>query len=158
MNTPADRPLFIAQDKLTQWEADGKVTVTGTVLMLVAEKRAYQLQEAVRFLKVLGNDADSHSLVGRVRTKEQLRHMKAEHYMGSVILGDLGYEVQEGFVGSVVLPAGAAEWRDQVRVRVKRQRVPLKAARMRRVALPRTRRCRRSRAHASARSRSGCQR
>ena len=37
MNTPADRPLFIAQDKLTQWEADGKVTVTGTVLMLVAE-------------------------------------------------------------------------------------------------------------------------
>ena len=25
MNTPVDRPLFIAQDKLTQWESDGKV-------------------------------------------------------------------------------------------------------------------------------------
>jgi hypothetical protein len=107
MNTPVERPLFIAQDKLTQWESEGKVTVQGSVLTLVAEKRAYQLQEAVRFLKVLGNDADAQGLVGRVRTREQLKQMKAEHYMGSVILGDLGYEVQEGFVGSVVHPPGS---------------------------------------------------
>ena len=102
MNAPADRPLFIAQDKLTQWEGEGKVTVAENVLTLVAEHRAYQLTEAVRFLKVLGSDADVLHLIGRVRTREQLKQMKAEHYMGSVILGDVGYEVQEGYVGNVL--------------------------------------------------------
>ena len=102
MNAPADRPLFIAQDKLTQWEGEGKVTVAENVLTLVAEHRSYQLTEAVRFIKVLGADGDPLHLIGRVRTRDQLRQMKAEHYMGSVILGDVGYEVQEGYVGNVL--------------------------------------------------------
>lgn len=108
----ADRPLFIAQDKLTQWEGEGKVVVADNVLTLVAEKRSYLLAEAVRFLKLVGSDQDPHGLVGRVRTRDQLKALKAEHYMGSAIVGDTAYEVQEGWVGTVVStaprPAAAA--------------------------------------------------
>lgn len=103
MTAPAERPLFISQDKLVQWESEGKVQLQGTMLTLIAERRTYSLTEAVRFLKAMDPEPPGQTLVGKVRTKEQLKGMNAEHYMGSVILGDRGYEVQEGFVGMVAL-------------------------------------------------------
>jgi len=98
----ADRPLFIAHDKLSQWESEGKVTFTDNILTLIAEKRKYSLVVAVRFLRVVGDDPDVSALVGKVRTRDQLKTLGAEHMMGSVILKDTAYEVQEGFVGTAL--------------------------------------------------------
>lgn len=106
MNAPSARPLFIAQDKLMQWESEGKVRLDASVLTLVAEQRSYRLTEAVRFLRALGPEPVGQSLVGRVRTKDQLKALGAEHYMDSVLMGELAYEVQQGFVGVVVVKPG----------------------------------------------------
>ncbi|MEW5851157.1 MAG: hypothetical protein AB2A00_20385 [Myxococcota bacterium] len=105
--TATERPLFIAQAKLTQWADEGKVAVNGNVLTLLAEKRSYTLVEAVRFLTVIGGDPDKLGLLGKVRTRDQLKQLKAEHMAGTVLVGDLGYEVQEGFVGAILQPRPA---------------------------------------------------
>lgn len=104
MNAVAERPLFIAQDKLTQWEGEGKVNVNGNILTLIAERRSYALVPAVRFLRVVGSDPDAHGLVGKVRNREQLKALHAEAMTGSVIVGDIAYEVQDGFVGTALAP------------------------------------------------------
>ena len=53
---------------------------------------------AVRFLSSI-EGSDVHGLLGRVKTAQQLAEMGSEHYGASVILGDVGYECEEGFVG-----------------------------------------------------------
>ena len=68
------------------------------IMTLPALGRSFQLRTAVRFLSVI-EGTDAHGLLGRVKTDEQLAEMSGEHYGASVILGDVGYECEEGFVG-----------------------------------------------------------
>ena len=67
-------------------------------MTLPALGRSFKLRTAVRFLSVI-EGADAHGLIGRVKTDEQLAEMGGEHYGASVIIGDVGYECEEGFIG-----------------------------------------------------------
>lgn len=93
--------VFIAQSTLQQWADAGKVRLEDTTLFLLKEQRSVVLKPAVRFTKLTVGDTDPHSLLGKVKTTEQLRAMDAEHYMDSVICGDTAYEVVEGFLGDL---------------------------------------------------------
>lgn len=100
--------VFITNAMLTQWSDQGKVRLDDTTLTLLQENRTVKLQPAVRFLKLIDGGDDPNKLLGKVKTPEQLAEMKAEHYMDSVILGDVGYTVVEGFLGDLSPPAAAA--------------------------------------------------
>src|SRR5438309_471528 len=84
--------LFVPQAVLDKWSEQGKVSVEGQVLTLLAEGRSFQLTSAVRFLKMEAGE-DSARLLQKVKTTESLRQMGAEQYMDSVILGESAYPV-----------------------------------------------------------------
>jgi hypothetical protein len=101
--------LFVSQAVLDSWVGQGKVDLDGTVMSLrgvETDGRVYALHPAVRFLEVVGGDADPHGLVAKVKSEAQLRSLGAEQLGDSVILGDVAYEVQPGFLaeGSVTAP------------------------------------------------------
>lgn len=101
--------VFITNAMLLQWSDAGKVRLDDTTLTLLQENRTVKLQPAVRFLKLIDGGEDPNKLIGKVKTPEQLADMKAEHYMDSVILGDIGYSVVEGFLGDLSPPPKAAK-------------------------------------------------
>ena len=90
--------LFISADQMDRWTGEGKVSLQDDLMTLPALGRSFRLRTAVRFLSVI-EGADANGLVGRVKTDEQLAELGGEHYGASVILGDVGYECEEGFVG-----------------------------------------------------------
>jgi hypothetical protein len=101
--------VFITNAMLTQWSDQGKVRLDDTTLTLLQENRTVKLKPAVRFTKLIDGGEDPNKLLGKVKTPEQLAEMKAEHYMDSVILGDIGYTVVEGFLGDLSPPPAAAK-------------------------------------------------
>jgi hypothetical protein len=90
--------LFISQDQMDRWTVDGKVRLEGEIMTLPALGRSFRLSPAVYFTGTVGG-ADEERLLGRVKTEVQLTEMAAEHYGASVILGEVGYECEEGFLG-----------------------------------------------------------
>ena len=94
--------LFVPQETLDAWMAEDRVVLAGDELTVVAEARRYSLAPAVRFMNDVAGTGDPHGLLGRVKEKRQLDEAGAEQYMGSVVLGDSAYEVQEGFVGTPI--------------------------------------------------------
>jgi hypothetical protein len=90
--------LFISADQMDRWSGEGKVALQDDLMTLPALGRSFTLRTAVRFLSVI-EGADAHGLIGRVKTDEQLAEMGGEHYGASVIMGDVGYECEEGFIG-----------------------------------------------------------
>jgi hypothetical protein len=100
--------LFVPQTVLDKWSEQGKVSVDGHVLTLLAEGKSFALTSAVRFLKMEAGE-DAARLLSKVKTTDALKNMGAEHYMDSVILGDAAYQVQQGFLADAsVLRAAAA--------------------------------------------------
>jgi hypothetical protein len=98
--------VFITNAMLTAWTDQGKVRLDDTTLLLLKENRTVVLKPAVRFLRLIDGEADPHALVGKVKTAEQLHALGAEHYLDSVILGDVGYTVVEGFLGDLSPKSG----------------------------------------------------
>jgi hypothetical protein len=49
---------------------------------------------------VVGADRDPHGLVAKVKTDAQLRGLGAERMGDSVLIDDIGYEVQPGFLAT----------------------------------------------------------
>jgi hypothetical protein len=89
--------LFVPQSVLDKWSEQGRVQVEGQVLTILGENKSFQLTSAVRFLKMEAGD-DTAGLLQKVKTTDALRQMGAEHYMESVILGEVAYQVQQGFL------------------------------------------------------------
>jgi hypothetical protein len=81
--------------------SEGKVEVEGETLTL-EPGREFQLKTAVRFLSELTGAEDEHRLIGKVKDLEQITELGGEHCADSVILGELAYEVVEGFVGEPI--------------------------------------------------------
>ncbi len=93
--------LFVSQAMLDSWAEQGKIDFVGNVMTLLGGEgkgRSYALEPAVRFMKVLGADADPNGLVHKVKSVAQLKEMGGEPVDDSCILGDVAYEVQPGFL------------------------------------------------------------
>ena len=91
--------FFWPQEVLDQWLVDEKIVIDGQELKILAENLAYQLDQAVYFVRDVGDGSDPHQLVGRVKDLVAIEEMGAEHYMDSVLIGDTAYEVVTGFAG-----------------------------------------------------------
>ncbi len=103
--------LFVSQAMLDSWAEQGKIEFVGNVMTLLAGEgkgRSYALDPAVRFMKVLGADADPNGLVHKVKSVAQLKELGAEPVDDSCILGDTAYEVQQGFLAEAAALQAAA--------------------------------------------------
>ena len=104
--------LFVAQAMLDSWAGQGKIDFVGNVMTLLGGEgkgRSYALDPAVRFLAVLGADQDPNQLLHKVKSLVQLKEMGAEAVDSSVIMGDVAYEVEPGFLAEMsALQAAAA--------------------------------------------------
>jgi hypothetical protein len=90
--------LFISQSQLDRWAQDGKVNLADDVMNIPGLGRSFRIRGAVHFERVV-EGKDTHALVGKVKTEDQLSKLGAESYGASVIIGEVGYEATEGFVG-----------------------------------------------------------
>lgn len=94
--------LFISSEKLESLTAEGKASLEGARLTLTEFQRTFVIKEAVRFLSLVTDDPDAPGLLGKVKDRTELIELGAEHEGETVLLDDLGYNVQEGFVGTVM--------------------------------------------------------
>lgn len=79
---------------------EGKIDLTGTELVVLAEGRRYAIEESVRVVAEVTGANDPHKLVGKVRPKSGLDEMGAEILENSMILGDNAYDVVPGWAGT----------------------------------------------------------
>ncbi|RMG18123.1 MAG: hypothetical protein D6729_07475 [Deltaproteobacteria bacterium] len=98
--------LFVSQEMLDTWMLEGKIDFSGNVMTIRGDKRSYVLEPAVRFVRIPGDIPDTQNLLGKVKTLAQIEEAGGEHFETSVILGDVPYDVQNGFVARVNLPGG----------------------------------------------------
>ena len=89
--------LFVPQSVLDKWSEQGRIAVEGNVLTILGENKDFSLTSAVRFMKMEAGD-DVARLLQKVKTTDALKQMGAEHYRESVILGEVAYQVQQGFL------------------------------------------------------------
>jgi hypothetical protein len=99
--------LFLSQEALDVWLSEGRAKVDGEELTDMQTGYKFRLITGVRFVSEVTGSPDTAQLVGKVKDAEQLEALKAELMSGSVVLGDNAYEVQEGFVGTLVPVADA---------------------------------------------------
>ncbi len=91
--------FFFPSTALDEWIVDGTVELQGTELTIVAEGRRYKLVEAVHVLREVSGNGDAHELVGRVKATGHLEQLGAEIVETSMLLGDLAYDIEPGWLG-----------------------------------------------------------
>lgn len=79
---------------------DGKIDVTTTELILLAEGRRYKVVEAVRVLAEVTGANDEQKIVGKVKPKASLEEIGAEIVETSMIIGDNAYDIVPGWMGT----------------------------------------------------------
>ena len=93
--------LFVSQAMLDSWAAQGKIDFVGNVMTLLAgagRGRSYALEPAVRFLAVVAGAEDPHQLLRKVKPLAAVRELGGEAVDASVVLGDVAYDVEPGFL------------------------------------------------------------
>jgi hypothetical protein len=91
--------VFVPQQRLESWLTNGRAALEGNKLSF--EGYEFRLEPALHFLSEVATGDDRHSLLGRVKSLEQLAPLAPEQSPDSVIIGDSGYEVVEGFTLSL---------------------------------------------------------
>ncbi|WP_434381270.1 hypothetical protein [Melittangium boletus] len=92
--------LFLPQTQLEEWALEDKADVRDGVLQVTGEEGVYPVTPAVHVLQLVTGE-DTHGLVTKVKTEEQLKTLGAEQMADSVLLGDTAYEVVPGYVAEV---------------------------------------------------------
>jgi hypothetical protein len=97
----SNRPnrVFFPQACLDQWGVEGKIELTPSELVVLAEGRRYDISEVVRVVAEVTGAQDPHGFIGKVKPKAELEAMGAEILENSMIIGDNAYDVVPGWAG-----------------------------------------------------------
>jgi len=98
--------LFVSQPTLDGWLEAGHADVTAEGLHLDGAP-PLALEPALRVVALV-EGRDDAGLVGKVRTEAAIRAAGGEPYGDSLLLGDVVYTVEPGFLASVPLEGGMA--------------------------------------------------
>jgi hypothetical protein len=101
---PAMSRLFISVERLDSWTAEGRASLEGDRMTLTELGRSFVMKPAVHFVRATGQDHDPNDLIGRVKSKQNLEEMGADHFETSVIYNDTAYDVVDGFIGEPLPP------------------------------------------------------
>lgn len=96
----AEQRVYVPHSLLEQWSEQGKVQLDGNILTIPAEKKSFQLVDALRFLSTEVGE-DTANLVKKVKTLQAVQELGAEVAGNSVILGETAYVVEVGFMATV---------------------------------------------------------
>ncbi len=96
--------VFFPQACLDQWGVEGKIELTPTELVILAEGRRYEITEVVHVVVEVTGAPDPHGIVGKVKAKTELENIGAEILENSMIIGDNAYDVVPGWAGAPVTP------------------------------------------------------
>ncbi len=93
--------LFLPQTQLEEWALGDKADLKDGKLVVMAEGGAtFPVVPAVHFVQLVSGE-DTHKLVAKVKTEDQLQSLGAEQMADSVILGESAYEVVPGYLTEV---------------------------------------------------------
>ena len=92
--------LFIPQPIFDGWDIEGKVSMDAGVMRVASADASFTVEPAVRFTKSVGRPGDPLDLIGTVRRRDDLTALGGDHYLGSVLIGDNAYEVDEGYLAT----------------------------------------------------------
>ncbi len=95
--------LYISSDAFMRMEADGELSLAGATFTLDGDDRTYDMVPAVRFIAAVSGD-DAEGYIGQVLPVSEVVDAGGEHYQDSVLLGDVAYQVEEGFLGTPPAP------------------------------------------------------
>jgi hypothetical protein len=95
--------LFLPQKTLEEWVSQDRADLQEGRLVLKEERSSYPVTAAVHFVRVVSGE-DAGALVGRVKTESQLVALGAESMADSVVLGEVAYEVDQGYLTEVAPP------------------------------------------------------
>ncbi|MBN8231630.1 hypothetical protein JYK02_29360 [Corallococcus macrosporus] len=97
--------LFLSQAQLEEWALADKADLREGRLVVSADGGSdWPLTPAVHVVQLVSGE-DTHQLVSRVKTEEQLGRLGAEQMADSILVGDSAYEVVPGYVTEVGAPA-----------------------------------------------------
>lgn len=96
--------VFIPQGTLEEWAVEEKADLKDGKLVIPQEPQPYPTVAAVHFVKCVSG-SDTHKLLAKVKTEDQLKALNAEQMADSVVLGETAYEVVPGYVAQVPSPA-----------------------------------------------------
>lgn len=96
--------VFFPQACLDQWGVEGKIELTSTELLIIAEGQRYAITEVVRVVREVTGSPDIHEIVGKVRPKGELEKIGAEILENSMVIGDNAYDVVQGWAGTPTAP------------------------------------------------------
>ena len=99
--------IFFPQAALDEWIVEGTADLQDGELTLLAVGRRYRLAEAVRVLRDASGGGDAE-LLGRVKARVYLEQIGAEIVETSMLLADVAYDVEPGWVG--IPSTGFAEY------------------------------------------------
>lgn len=103
--------VFISQGAIDTWVSSEQVEIAGNLLSFRTRAGGLELVPASLFQRISAGQTDPHTLVGKVLDEEAILALGGETYMTSVLLGEIAYDVEPGFVG---IPAGGTEPRTVV--------------------------------------------
>ncbi len=93
------KKVFFTQELLDELNTNGKLLLEGeTITILTKARPRFKLLQAVRFTAI-DSGKDTKKLLGRIRTVDELKAMKAETFPDSVIFNDNVYRIETGFIG-----------------------------------------------------------
>jgi hypothetical protein len=91
--------FFISQQQLDGLVEAEAASLEGDVLAVPGRRLQAPVQPAVFFVREVEGKPDRHGLVGKVQTVEALAERGADHFRASVMLGEMAYDVVEGYLG-----------------------------------------------------------
>jgi hypothetical protein len=95
--------LFLSQAAVERFAAEGRAELGDGALVVTGGALAgarLEVEPALRVKAVAGGGADPHALVGKVQVLAPLRERGAECVGDSMLLEDIAYDVEPGFLAS----------------------------------------------------------
>ena len=92
--------FFISQTALDGLVEAESASLDGETLAVPSRNLQAAVRPAVFFVREVEGKPDPHGLVGKVQTIEALAKRGADHFRASVMLGEVAYDVVEGYLGA----------------------------------------------------------
>jgi hypothetical protein len=94
------KKVFFSQQLLDSLADEGRISLDHNVLTLLSKDRpTFTLEPAFRFTGTADGKPDLHGLVGTIRSAKDIRDMKAEIYLDSILFEETAYQTVPGFIG-----------------------------------------------------------
>lgn len=94
--------IFVSQRRIQQWAEEGRSVIDGNTLNLPELGRPFRLLEAFHVERVVSESGDPYKLTGRAKTRAQIGTLGGEVFLNSLIIGDVAYEGEPGFIGEAL--------------------------------------------------------